>query len=220
MLRTIHLRHNLPLFIIVRFQSELGRDIAHLQLLVQRPVSLLCPAPSLPDHRRVGPDASQDEKSEVAIELEGGNGAAAVVVRVGLALDGVVRKAPLVEGAAVGDETGEEGEAYLDQPGTMEGQAGGASETGGAGAGAGEGKEGGSGADEDGDEEEVEVAVLDAVEVLAAEVEQEELLGEGGEAEEVEEGRRKRENVGRGEGEEAGEGIEEEEGGSSEGGEG
>lgn len=66
------------------------------------------PAAYLPDHRRVGPNAGQDKESEVAIELERGDGAAAVVVRVGLAHDGVVGPAPFVEVAAVGDETGEE----------------------------------------------------------------------------------------------------------------
>lgn len=124
----------------------------------------------------------------MAIELECSDRPAPVVILVGLALDGVVGGAPLVDGAPVGDEIGEEGEPHLDEPGAMEGEAGRTGDAGGGGSGASDGEQGGDVADEDGHEEEIEVAVLDAVKVLSAEVEEEELLTEGEEEDEIEEG--------------------------------
>lgn len=66
----------------------------------------------------------------MAVELQRGRGARAVVVVVGAALDGVVDAALGVERAPLGDGTGEEGEPHLDHPCALQRQPRGAREAG------------------------------------------------------------------------------------------
>lgn len=176
--------YNVISLILIRIQRELPRIMLLLQLFANGFVAQTIASRTgrraamarRPTESPIEADDQNQEKGEMAVELQSGDG------------------------------DGEEGEAHLEKPGAVQGEAGGAGEERGGGFRGSDGEDAGKDADGNGDEEEVEVAVFEAVGMGTAEGEEEELEGEGEEGEKVEEG------VGEaGGGEEEGKGVEEEE---------
>lgn len=126
------------------------------------------------------------QEREVAIELKRGDSPRPVILRVSLTPQRVVSPTHMMQITTLRDPAREQWEANLDEPGPLKNEAHAAAQFGDdAGARRSQLQNRAEHAHGDGHQQEIVVTILDATGVLALEVEQEKLFGEGERADEV-----------------------------------